>query len=476
MKKNNKYSPNKHCTYYIDGMHCASCEILIEKKILKENLAEVVDASLSNNRVEITYRDGHKPDINKLNDLFNKNGYNFSEKKIEKKSEKLFLTRNGKLLVNTKVLLNRVFISVALLVLIATFFVFERMQLGQYVSVDSNSALPMFLLLGVVAGLSSCAALIGGLLLSMIKQWNELYIDEDSSFSKSQPHIFFHSGRLIAFAIFGGILGLIGESLPLDNTYVLAVLTILVSTMMFFLALQMLGVGWAQRIKLALPKSITSVAADEQNFSGKNMPFILGMVTFFLPCGFTLIAQTIALASGSFISGALIMLMFALGTLPVLIGISIGGLAMNSKPHLTAKFNLIAGFVVLFFVIYNVNGQMNVLGLPSLSDINFKSNTNNEELVVADANGQQTLNITAMGFSYLPTGSMTIKSGVPTKLVVDNKGIQGCGSFMAATGLIDNFVSLKPGINTIDLGKPAKGTYKLTCSMGMVAPVTITVI
>ena len=84
--------------------------------------------------------------------------------------------------------------------------------------------------------------------------------------------------------------------------------------------------------------------------------------------------------------------------------------------------------------------------------------------------------ITAKGFEYIPTSSMTITAGVPTKLIVDNQGIQGCGAFMAANGLIENFVSLDRGINEINLGNPQKGTYKLTCSMGMVRPVTINVV
>jgi copper chaperone CopZ len=36
-KKKQKPSSNKikDCTLYVDGMHCASCEVLIEKKLLK---------------------------------------------------------------------------------------------------------------------------------------------------------------------------------------------------------------------------------------------------------------------------------------------------------------------------------------------------------------------------------------------------------------------------------------------------------
>jgi hypothetical protein len=122
---------------------------------------------------------------------------------------------------------------------------------------------------------------------------------------------------------------------------------------------------------------------------------------------------------------------------------------------------------------------MNLLGLPSLSDINFNfniSNTANNNVDIKNEDGYQILTMIAEGFEYTPTSSTTIKAGVPTKLIVDNQGIQGCGSFMASYGLIESFVSLQPGENIIDLGEPVAGTYKVTCSMGMVPPVTINVI
>lgn len=475
-KQKAPFNKVKECTFYVDGMHCASCEVLIEKKLLKQEGIESVDASLKGKRLKINYVGDAMPDTASLNKEFKELGYKFSKNKFKRKDTPAFKFQNGSLVVNPDKIKNIVRTATVLISLIVAFFVFENLQLGQYVSVDSNSALPAFFLLGVVAGLSSCAALVGGLLLSMIKQWNELYIDADSNKEKAQPHIMFHAGRIIAFTVLGGLLGLLGEAISLNNLTLFAILTILVSIIMFLLALQMLGIEWAQKFKFNAPKSLTRLAADESNFQGKYMPFSIGALTFFLPCGFTLIAQTVALASGSFIQGGLIMMFFALGTFPTLLAISYSGLAFNSKPHLTAKFNLIAGLAIVFFAVYNINGQLNVLGYPSLSDISFGGEVENQQIAEVNQQGEQTLNFIAKGFEYEPTGPTTIQAGVPTTLVVDNQGIQGCGAFIAANGLIDNFVALERGINEIDLGTPEKGTYKLTCSMGMVPPVTIKVI
>ncbi|KXK26142.1 MAG: Heavy-metal-associated domain protein [candidate division WS6 bacterium OLB20] len=474
MAGNDKHTPKvKTCTLYVDGMHCQSCEVLIERKLLKQEGVKAADVSLQGRTVEITYAGSGAPDPELLSDQFADLGYRFSRKKFAYDAPFIRL-KNGRVLINSAKTGQAFQLAAIVVSLLIAFLMFERLQLGQFVSVDSSSALPAFFVLGLVAGLSSCAALIGGLLLSLIKQWNEQYIDAETTAERAIPHWLFHAGRLIGFTLLGGLLGLAGEAVSLNNATFFAVLTVVVSIIMFILALQMLGVTWAQKLTLRAPKSLTRFAADESNFTGRWMPFAVGAGTFFLPCGFTLIAQTVALTSGSFMQGALIMLMFALGTFPTLLGISFGGLVLNRKPQLTAKFNMVAGLVVIFFALYNINGQLNVLGLPSLSDIQVTSTV--EEVPLEPVDGVQVLNFTAQGFEYIPEGTTTLTAGVPAKLVVNNKGIQGCGAFMAANGLIDNFYALKPGINEIDLGVPVKGTYKLTCSMGMVRPITITVI
>jgi sulfite exporter TauE/SafE len=103
------------------------------------------------------------------------------------------------------------------------------------------------------------------------------------------------------------------------------------------------------------------------------MPFLMGAFTFFLPCGFTITAQGLALISGNAIQGALIMTLFALGTLPTLLFIGLSSVKFLQKPHLSEKFLKIAGVLVLFFALYNINFQLNVLGVSSLSDLGINS-------------------------------------------------------------------------------------------------------
>ena len=115
-----------------------------------------------------------------------------------------------------------------------------------------------------------------------------------------------------------------------------------------------------------------------------------------------------------------------------------------------------------------------MLGLFSINDL-FAERPSASQQIQVPIGSEQVVTMTAKGFRYTLTSPSTIKAGVPTKLVVDDQGIQGCGVFLAARGLMPGFVDLKFGENIIDLGNPKKGTYKITCSMGMVPPVTLKV-
>jgi copper chaperone CopZ len=75
----------KH-TYYIKGMHCASCEVLIEKELLEKPGVTFADASLAKGIVNIEY-EKEKPAVKELNEKFKEQSYIFSEKPSEKKEK-----------------------------------------------------------------------------------------------------------------------------------------------------------------------------------------------------------------------------------------------------------------------------------------------------------------------------------------------------------------------------------------------------
>jgi sulfite exporter TauE/SafE len=92
------------------------------------------------------------------------------------------------------------------------------------------------------------------------------------------------------------------------------------------------------------------------------MPVLLGVATFFLPCGFTQSMQAFALTTGSFTTGAMTMLVFALGTLPMLALLSFSSFSINTKPWRGIFFKS-AGLIVISLAIINLLGALAVAGI-----------------------------------------------------------------------------------------------------------------
>jgi sulfite exporter TauE/SafE len=285
-----------------------------------------------------------------------------------------------------------------------------------------------------------------------------------------QPHLLFNLGRLISFALLGAVLGGIGSIFRLSLT-AMSVFTMVIAIIMMILALQMLGVRWAQRFRLTLPRSVTRHITSESNFNGRLMPFVLGAMTFFLPCGFTITAQGLALASGNALQGGLIMLAFALGTAPILLAIGLSSSTSLFTSSTKAVSLKVAGLVVLIFGLYSLNAQMNVLGLPSLNDLDLSGEARvqaSDQNVAPMRDGKQIISMDASAAGYEPN-TFTVRVGTPVRWEITDTGTSGCTNAVIARDLFDGQIQLTPGTTSVKEFTPTKeGTYKFSCWMGMV--------
>jgi uncharacterized protein len=317
--------------------------------------------------------------------------------------------------------------------------------------------------------------LVGGIILSMSKQWSEIYSKDASTLEKLKPHFMFNTGRLISYGIFGAILGALGSKLSLSPTLG-SILIIAVSVIMFFLALQMLGVKSFQKFQITMPKFITRGVADETKFKGRFLPFLMGALTFILPCGFTIAAQGLALLSGSPLQGGLIMFLFALGTTLPLLAIGLSSVKFSAKPHLSSQFLKVAGVLVLFFAFFNINSQLNVLGAPSLNNLSFGSGssvkTNQpsaEDGFAPIVNGKQVLSMKASSSGYTPN-YFKIKAGIQVRWEIDDTGTSGCTNAIISRNLFAGQIDLTPGkVSVKEFTPKTAGQYKFSCWMGMIS-------
>ena len=356
-------------------------------------------------------------------------------------------------------------------IIFGAFLKFSQSSMAQ-LSVNAESSLWAFGVFGVIAGFSTCSALVGGIVLSMSKQWASLYNTSASLTNKLKPHLLFNGGRIIAYGLFGILLGSLGGAFQVSIEFS-AILMILVSVLMLFMSLQMLGIGWAKRFSFSAPKFMTRSIANEKNFSGKYMPALMGAGTVFLPCGFTITTQGLALLSGDPIKGALIMLAFVLGTTPILMFIGLSSLMFNQKPHITRTFSQVAGFLIIAFAIFNTNAALNVLGLPNLSSYFISAGETGQ---VSQKGNKQIIEMSATAGGYEPN-SFQIKAGVPVEWRITGNGASGCTNAVIARDLFNGQIKIIEGQTvTQEFIAPTRpGKYRFSCWMGM-APGIIEVV
>jgi sulfite exporter TauE/SafE/plastocyanin/copper chaperone CopZ len=430
--------------YFVSGMHCRSCELVIEDKISEATGMGVAKASSEKGEVVISHK-GEAPSMKALNKLFFDEGYVFSEKPLMNGKRRAAIMKG----------------ALVAIVIAGLFFALGRLGFGDLASVNSDSSFISFLVLGLIAGVSACAALVGGLVLSLSDGWENK--NARSLSEKARPHLAFNSGRLVSYAVLGATLGLVGEKLRLSTTAA-AVIVIFASIVMVVTGLKMLGV----RIpSLPFGKNFSRATFEKAEKARKYAPFVSGFLTFFLPCGFTIAAQSAALASGSALRGGLMMFFFALGTAPSLfaIGLSKSGLSGNKRRG--AMFSAAAGFLLLFFAAFNINNQLNVLGVKSLNDIGGVP-VESSGSVVKPTSGKQLIKMDAYSSGYKPN-YFSVKAGVPVRWEITDRGTSGCTNAVIARGLIKGQVSLSRGKTSVIEFTPEKpGIYKFSCWMGMI--------
>lgn len=331
----------KTLTLHVTGMHCSACPVLIESELTDLPEVSGVTASLSNNTVEVSGEFGDKTPGHIATDLTNVlkvHGYAVT---VDKQAQKIQWAD----------------FSIAIPIaagFVALFIVLQKLGIVNLVT-TSHITYGTAFGIGLIASVSTCMAVVGGLVLSMSANFAK-------EGDKVRPQMLFHVGRLISFFVLGGVIGVLGSTFQLGGTGTF-ILGLLVGIVLLVLGLNLLDVfPWAKRLQPTLPKFLGSRVNGLRNVNHVLTPFVLGAATFILPCGFTQSMQIYALSTGSFWTGALTMSAFALGTLPVLSLLSFSSLGIQNVAR-SGIFFKSAGLIVIFFGLFNIVNSLVAAGV-----------------------------------------------------------------------------------------------------------------
>ncbi len=175
----------------------------------------------------------------------------------------------------------------------------------------------------------------------------------------------YNLGRTITYGIMGALFGLLGQGVAMIG-FQQKISVIMGSLMIISVLFPALF-----KNQYSLNKSWFSLVGKlkssiGQMFSIRSYPslFFIGMLNGLLPCGLVYMAIAGAIGTGSVSMGTLYMILFGLGTIPMLLGISLAGnlLSLAVRRRINKLIPLMVVVVGIFFILRGLS-----LGIPYLS-------------------------------------------------------------------------------------------------------------
>ena len=446
----------------ITGMTCINCQNRIKAGIAALDGVRRVSVDYKTGKAEIEY-DENICSTDQIRTCVTSLGYQVVTRETRKKT----------LAWKTAIVLLITFI---LYVLLERFGILNLLVPSKLA--DQHMGYGMLFVIGLLTSVH-CIAMCGGMNLSQCIPTGKKESGKkgsDSPWTMLKPAIFYNLGRVFSYTAIGFFLGLVGrvigggENAGL-STWIQGLIKIVAGVFMIIMGINLLGIfPWLRRFTLRMPGFLTRKIHKKKMENRK--PLIVGILNGFMPCGPLQTMQIVALASGNPFAGACSMLMFSLGTVPLMLGLG-SFVSMLGKRFSQKVMEVGALFVVVLGIAMMSQGVSLSgfsdgmpwnLGKLQKSDGNAVMEAVSEPQTLED--GVQVINSTLSGGRY---PDISVQAGIPVKWIIDvPKGsLNGCNYRMVvpAYGLTHTF---SEGENIIEFTPEEMGTISYTCWMGMI--------
>ncbi len=330
----------------------------------------------------------------------------------------------------------------------------------------------MLFVIGLITSIH-CVVMCGGISLSqcMAVAGREKAAGEKDSL---RPSLLYNLGRVISYTAIGALVGAAGSVISFSGAMKGAV-EVAAGVFMVIMGLNMTGLfPWLAGLVPRMPRSITRNLNQRKRNAG---PIYVGLLNGLMPCGPLQAMQLYALSTGSPMEGALSMMVFSLGTVPLMF--ALGALSSMMSRKFTARAMAAGAVLVVALGLTMLTGGLNLAGVrlfaggpaTSASAVITASAEQNADQS-ARPKGVQKVRTTLESGRYSP---ITVTAGTPVEWTIDapEGSINGCNNRMVIPAYgIEHAFTL--GENVIRFTPDKAGTYPYSCWMGMITS-TITV-
>jgi len=196
-----------------------------------------------------------------------------------------------------------------------------------------------------------------------------LPVDQNNQAKKGTQIVTYHIGRLTAYATIGLIFGLLGKGILMAG--IQQKLSIIIGIAMIFIILipekVVAKYNFSKPIFRIISKIKTTLGSQFKNKSYKSL-YTIGLLNGFLPCGMVYVALFGAIAMQSPVYGTLYMILFGLGTVPMMSSIVYFSafLTLPIRNKIQKVIPYVAVFLGIVFILRGLG-----LGIPYISPSNM---------------------------------------------------------------------------------------------------------
>lgn len=435
-------------TLKIGGMTCTNCENRIERALKAANGVFSAKVNYSKETAIVTF-DASVIRLSEIEKIIENQDYQVIRQEQETDSKTNGLRAAGV-----------VIIILAIYVIINRFGGFTIFN--SFPEAKAGMGYGILFIIGLLTSIH-CVAMCGGINLSQCAPYQRANSSQASRIASLRPSLQYNAGRVISYTIVGGIVGALGSVISLSGAGK-GVVAIVAGVFMVIMGLNMLNIfPWLRKFNPRMPK-IFAAKINEQKKS--NRPLYVGLLNGLMPCGPLQAMQIYALSTGDPVKGALSMMLFSLGTVPLMFGL--GALSTILTKKFTHRMMTVsAGLVMLLGIFMFSNGMaLSGFSVPFISNALTKSTSAAGTATAEIIDGKQVVTTTLSSGGYEP---INVQAGIPVQwnIQATPETINGCNNRI----IIPEYnieKRLEPGDNMIEFTPKESGTVPFSCWMGMI--------
>jgi len=436
-------------TLRVTGMHCGTCENNVERTLKHLRGVRKAKADYGSETVVVIYDDA-RCNVFQISEALKLKGYPCSM------LPKPRPWRDG-----IRKLLR---IILGLLGILVIFYAGSKIPSTEtFPGLDQQASVGLLFLVGLLTSFH-CVGMCGGFIVG--------YTSRDATvgkYSYALAHIAYGLGKTISYTTIGAIFGFAG-SLVSFTPAMKSGASIAAGLFLVVFGLNMLHLLPHLRFfGLPMPRWLSRFVHTE--FRRHRNPLIIGMLNgLMIACGPLQAMYVMAAGTGSPWEGARILLVFGMGTLPLLLGF--GFLTTLVSHHVSGRILKTSGLLVVTLGLIMFNRGMVLTGtgfdfesvstwIGKAGENLDKSNQSNG--LPSENNLTLQMDVTREGFE---PSSIVIRKGMPVRWVINVKELTECNRSIVIPKLGLQF-GLHLGKQTVEFTPNHAGVILWSCGMGM---------